>query len=359
PAGMSAPERARLANAVIGSGFCMDPLFWGNQMRYGTMLRERSWENIRRASFPFYHETYPQSMDPFDTSGGTFYSPRMTRVSLRDPSASVMGGWLKLPASRQLAQISGGDITVATPEQDRSLSPIRNVVASFATGSLLTTLQGSEANSSSSWIATMVAAEDTPVVEASMVPLPTSGLPFMPETYELSVVMIAKRDVRELSLLDSANPGDPTAAYNAFKSAGSPPTSERLMSVSFPNPTEAQTSGTFEIELSADISVSANMKVGDWLMLSRETYMEPVDDRLSRRSRHKWYRVISVDVPQAGNSTFQREVRVSGAPWGWTTNEFEKIQRAPNVPPPAFPQTVATLIPNVVNVYQRAYRVAN
>jgi hypothetical protein len=370
PSGMNPSDRARFANAVLGTAFCLDPLFWGHQHRYSSVLQERSWENIRRASFPFYHQDYPVTFNPFDTQSATFVSPRMTRISLRDPSAGVNGGWLKLPASLKLAQVSGGDIITTPPEQDRSLTPIRGVTiprpeapSQNPQGVLLTSIQGSETNANSTWLATMVPFEDTPVVEPTMVAAPTSGLPFLPESYELSVVVISKRDVRELSLRDSLNPGDFTAAYNAFKSNGVPPSSERLMSVSFPNATEAQTSGTFDIVLSVDQSVNANVKVGDWILLSRETYMEPVSDRLSRRSRHKWYRIIGVDelvlgVGQAGNPIVSREVRVSGAPWGWTVTEYEKIQRS-SVAPPPFPATVATLISNVVNVYQRTYKVSN
>ena len=365
---------ARIANGVLGTGFCMDPLFWGSQTRYGSKLGARSWDNIRPSLFPFYHMDYPSNFDPFGT-GGTSYTPRLTRVSLRDPSPDISGnnGWLKLPAARKLALASGGDLSTATPEQDRSVGPVRNMTTSVSDGSPLTSIQGVEAISNCTWLATLVPADETAIVEPTMVPLPTSGLPFVPEFYELSVVVLAKRDVREIAFPEIPGANANVVGYNDFKTLGEPPVSERLLSVSFPNAAEAQTSGTFEIELSADATVSSSVRVGDWLMLSRETYVEPITDTLSRRSRHKWYRIIGVHETNnltgpLGNAIFSKVVRVSGIPWGMTLNEYEKIENEkirrvlaglPAFTPPTFPQTVATLLPNVITVYQRTFKASN
>jgi hypothetical protein len=292
-------------------------------------------------------------------------------VSLRDPSPDISGnnGWLKLPAARKLALASGGDLSTATPEQDRSVGPVRNMTTSVVDGSPLTSIQGVEAISNCTWLATLVPADETAIVEPTMVPLPTSGLPFVPESYELSVVVLAKRDVREIAFPEGPGPTySNVQGYNDFKSLGEPPVSERLLSVSFPNAAEAQTSGTFEIELSADATVSSSVRVGDWLMLSRETYVEPITDTLSRRSRHKWYRIIGVHETNNLNGIFSRVVRVSGIPWGMTLNEYEKIENEkirralaglPAFTPPTFPQTVATLLPNVITVYQRTFKASN
>jgi hypothetical protein len=366
---------ARIANGVLGTGYCMDPLFWGSQTRYGSKLGARSWDNIRPSLFPFYHMDYPSNFDPFGT-GGTSYTPRLTRVTLRDPSPDLSGnnGWLKLPAARKLALASGGDLSTATPEQDQSFGPVRNMTTSVGDGSPLTSIQGVEAISNCTWLATLVPADETAIVEPTMVPLPTSGLPFVPEFYELSVVVLAKRDVREIAFPEGPGPTySNVQGYSDFKTLGEPPVSERLLSVSFPNAAEAQTSGTFEIELSADATVSSSVRVGDWLMLSRETYVEPVSDTLSRRSRHKWYRIIGVHETNnltgpLGNAIFSKVVRVSGIPWGMTLNEYEKIENErirralaglPVFTPPAFPQTVATLLPNVITVYQRTFKASN
>ena len=124
-----------IANSVLGTGFCMDPYFWGNQFRYSFKLPvsgANSWGNFRRTRFPFYNESFPQSYDPFGT-GATQTTPRLLRVSLRDPSgADVNGnnGWLRMDASRLIANMGGGDVTSSTPESDKSAAPLRT----FATG---------------------------------------------------------------------------------------------------------------------------------------------------------------------------------------------------------------------------------
>ena len=126
--------RAAVAqNRALGTGFCIDPIFWAQQLRVptssNTKLMDRDWGNFRRSRFPFYHETYPTSMNPFDAlASGSGTTPRMFRVSLHDPN-SVLGtrfkAWLRLPGAIRLATVSSTDVTKVAPEKDRSAGALR------------------------------------------------------------------------------------------------------------------------------------------------------------------------------------------------------------------------------------------
>ena len=361
PTTVTIQQEYEAANAVLGVGFCMDPNFWGNQARYTNKLTERSWGHFRRTRFPFYHESYPTNFDPFDT-GSTQTTPRLLRVSLRDPEGTDRNGnngWLKVGASRALTNMNGGDITKLVPESDNSGGPLRRFSTSLTTGQVISSLQGASVSSTGTWLATIVPSDESPILEPSS--LPTTTLPFVPESYDLSIVVFGKRDARELAFANEA-------AYLAFDSARVPAVSEKLAAVSFPTPLEAMTSSTFDVDLSIDEAVGLKSKIGDWIMLSRDKIlMDAQNGWIGRRQKHGWYRVISISEEISGPSPYgnrivTNRVRLTGKPWGWTLSELDSFRERKvydaTFDSPNFPTTVSTLVPHVVNVYQRSLSIS-
>ena len=109
--------------------------------------------------------------------------------------------------------------------------------------------------------------------------------------------------------------------------------------------------GSFDITIEADSKFDPKIKIGDWLMLSRETQVlvrQGSSTSRSSRQRHKWYRVIGV----SGDTSFPIEVRVAGEPWSWTRHELD-IFSTPGVTPPPWPSTAVTLLKNVIQVHER------
>lgn len=364
PAGHNPAQRYTVANTALGTSFCMDPNFWGHQARYnawrGASHRKvlaDDWGYYRRTRFPYYNETYPVNYYPFST-GATATTPRLARVSLRDPMGSDMNGnngWLREPAAKIVSSSGGGDVTKEIAEKDKSYGPLRGF-ASSGNSALVSSIQAGSGASSPSWLATLVPTDGTPVAS------PTDAvLPFYPETFDLSVVVFSKRDVRELVFEDSAE-------YDTFMTDPVPTTSERITDVAFLNPLEASTSSTFSIRLQTDERVGLRCRVGDWIMLSRyRVYRNVITGVQFSRQQHEWYRMLSVTAEETltgpfGNTLVACEARVSGKPWGWSLSEGEwfrdqGINSLPNLS--LMPPAVATLVPNVINVYQRTLKIGS
>jgi hypothetical protein len=344
---------SRLQNQVIGTGFCIDPLFWGYQER-GPQIVRSSRGNFRRTRFPFYDELMPANFNPFFSSVGGSDTPRLRRISMRDPLGSNVGGnsgWLRLPAAIRLATISGGDIIQAKPEVDRSAGPLRGqYIDGF--GALL---QSPTSATSVSWLATLTPSDITPIITPESLNF-VGALPSIetvPENYDLSVVVFSKRDVRE-SLNPATGIVPVSERFGGFvplvvDPATSPPTLNM----------EFLTSGTFDFEIaSAAGVVDPKIKIGDWLMLSRNIFDNPYVQTgaaaVKARERHKWYRVISV----SDGDDFPKQVRVSGQPWDWTAFEVAVISAAMKSDPtlgfPSIPATAVTLLKDVVQVYRRS-----
>jgi len=343
----TAPNRNKIAllqNQIIGTSFCIDPLFWGYQER-GVKLGINDRGNYRRSRFPFYREGVPNSLDPFDTNRA-FETPRMRRISIADPmgpDANGNSGWLRLPSSLQLAAVSGGDITAAKPDEDKSAAPLRGEYVDGA-GALM---QSPTNAASVSWMATLTPSDNTPIIRPTSLTYNPYNLTLpppieiFPESYDLAVVVFGKRDVRE-SL-------DPTTEIV--------PISERL-GLMVPSDLEYLTSGTFDIDINSGSNVDPKIKVGDWLMLSRYIYSDtynPTNYKADAiRERHKWYRVLSV----APDDAFPKSVRLSGQPWDFTEQELAAARTArladPSLPAfPPMPRTTVTMLNNVLQVFQR------
>ena len=363
PATPTPAQRVFAANSALGGSFCLDPNFWGHQARYNQWLPSHrkvlanDWGFYRRTRFPFYNETYPVNFYPF-SSGGTATTPRLTRVSLRDPmgtDSNGNNGWLREGASRIVSNSGGGDVTKEVAEVDKSFGPLRGF-ANATNSALLSSIQAGSGASNASWLATIVPTDETPIASPT-----DSVLPFYPESFDLSVVVFGKRDVRELVFEDAT-------AFNDFNTDGIPATSERLADAAFLNPLEASSSSTFSIALRTDERVGLRCKVGDWIMLSRyREFRNGSNVLVFSRQQHEWYRILSVTAEETsagpfGNSIVACEVRVSGKPWGWSLSEGEwfRDQGMSSLPNPnLMPPAVATLVPNVINVYQRTLKVGS
>jgi len=320
-------------NNVIGTGFCIDPLFWGNQPRVATRIPRFGNGLFRRTRFPFYDEyvdptdlTVPPTSFAFTYPG----TPRLMRVSLRDPIVPSLAGWngrngwLNGQAAQRIATTSGGDIVLATIESNRQLGPIRGTRA----GPGSTLIDSPNAGSFVSWMATLTPSESTPYISPLMLPLVNLGVtPTMvrfPELYDLSVVVYGRRSPR----LDAATT--------------IPLASERIATVAFPS-LEHLTSGSFDIVLNSDASADMKVRVGDWMMLSRHIFtLNSSGVWTPIRQRHRWYRAVSV----SGASSSSIQVRVTGAPWNLTEEELTFGI------PPTLP-TTAALVSDVVQVYER------
>jgi hypothetical protein len=203
-------------------------------------------------------------------------------------------------------------------------------------------IQSPSSGTSVSWLATLTPVDETPIVYSDMVISHSPSTPtkmLLPNYFNLAVVVFSKRDVRDINL----NP------LSGIPVTGIVPTSERL---GFLQDLTAETPdswnlGTFNIDIEGSANVDAKVRVGDWLMLSRNmnVVVSPIGPILATRQRHKWYRVIGVN----GENTFPRSVRVSGAPWSWTKHELDAgINLVSDLP-----VTAVTLVKDVLNVHER------
>jgi hypothetical protein len=361
------PAIALAQNRALGASFCIDPLFWSRQHIVpvnGSKLAWNAWGNFRRTRFPYYQEYYDPT-NPFGAySTSNQNTPRMYRISLRDPDAALTSlnrAWLRGPGATRLASGGIGDVMTFTPEADKTRGPIRGFYPaqpSTSAGTALT--QNAPPEAFQSWIATLTPDESTPWIEDTTIPaglynspeLP--AIPFLPTSYQLSVVVFAKRNVNELVIPD----------YTVFQSEGIVPDGERVCSVTSLDPI-SRSSGIFDITINASPLVNSRVRVGDWLMMSRHVYLNPYAAASALtpvRQVHKWYRVLSVST-----DTFPMELKVSGQPWDWTSREVDFFNAnspglyttSASLPALAPASTVVTLVPNVVNVYQRTFTVEN
>ena len=363
PSGATAAQqqiiRNNTANEAIGFGYCMDPNFWGHQARYQTWkghskLLGSDWGFYRRTRFPFFNEAYPESYYPFG-GGPTVTSPRLARISLQDPmgtDANGNNGWLREASSKIVSSSGGGDVTKEVAEVDKSFGPLRGF-ASASNSALVSSIQAGSGASNASWLATIVPSDETPIATG------VGGvLPFYPESFDMSVVVFSKRDVRELVFENDVE-------YDLFNADGIPASSERLARVTVINSAEATSSSTFSVRLETDERVGLRCRVGDWVMLSRYKNFSDGTGVNFNRQQHEWYRVISTTAEETrigpfGNAIVGCELRISGKPWGWSLSELEWFRdHAVDPDTVTFPSTVATLLPNIINVYQRSLKMGS
>ncbi|MCU0711764.1 MAG: hypothetical protein MUC43_06865 [Pirellula sp.] len=369
-------------NRALGQGFCIDPYFFAEQLKIPSLalndqkVYRGAWGNFRRSRFPFYDELFPESMNPLEfPRAAEFRTPRLMRVSFRDNSLPIAPpadplsrmvwldkAWVRNDPAKLVASGDSRDIN-ANKSEDRTSTHRQFQMPDDPNNIPLYTqiVKGTENPSFQSWIVTMTPAEETPIVNRLSIDAPTinflPAMEFFPEDYDVNIIVFGRRNVRDLSApeLEQAN-------YAAFAANGVVPQSERLARVTNIS-MESGLSGSFEVELGAyrdpaaeidDLgNVSARINVGDWLMLSRYVYANPETPVQPVREKHRWYRVVGV----TGGDIFPRRVRVAGSPWDWTIHELDHFKRVNIAPPaivdPTLTPTVATLLRDVVTVYER------
>lgn len=342
PAPSDEVQAAVAQNEAMGIGFCIDPLFWGYQNRVP----------MNPLPLPFARTRFPCLDDfasPVTLVATATRVPRLLRGSLSDPR--VPSSWLTQSTSVRLASMDGGDLVQATPDRNKALGPLRAVYASSTAG--LPLIGSPKSQDASSWMITVTPSESTPIVPLNMTRQNYNGTVLsnrpvqIPTTYNVSVVVFGKRDVRDI------NPTISPALLNL-------PISERTFRVADVS-SEALSSGTFSVTLEGSPLINARIKIGEWLMMSRFTKQEllprpqnAANATLISRQVHRWYRVVGV----SGEDTLPRTIRVSGKPWNWTEGEILDLQQrglpVPTVPPsPAAIETHAVLMRDVVHVFER------
>jgi hypothetical protein len=373
-------------NRALGQGFCIDPYFFAEQLKIPSLgaadqkVYRGAWGNFRRSRFPFYDEIYPASMNPLEfPRGAEFRTPRLLRVSFRDSSLPMAApadalsrmvwldkAWIRNDPSKLIASGDSRDINAnksedrtATHRQFQLPDDVNNIPA------YTQIVKGTENPSFQSWIVTMTPAEETPIVNPLSIDPPSAtflpAMEFFPEDFDVNIIVFGRRNVRDLSgtELEQSN-------YPAFAANGVIPQSERLARVTDIS-MESGLSGSFEVELgsyrdpAADVddpgNVSARVNVGDWIMLSRYVYSNPLARDFPIREKHRWYRVVGV----TGGDAFPRRLRIAGSPWDWTIHELDHFKRIGTAPPaivdPTSTPTVATLLRDVVTVYERRLNV--
>ena len=391
---LSGNPKAQIAlaqNRALGQSFCIDPLFYSEQMSVpsfsasDTKVMRGALGNFRRSRFPFYDENYPASMNPLEfPRAGQFTTPRLLRISYRDSSLPISGGslsgiplklfldksWVRGDAAKMTSTMESRDLVSESSEELGSA--IRQFNALQGRSDYSAVIKAVESGNLISWLATVVPSDGTPIVNPLSIDPPTAtslpGMDFLPESYDVSVVVFGRRNVTEL-----ANSAFQSNSLAAIQSTGVIPSSERLARV-MELSSDSGSSGTFEVVLGSynspnlatipddPASVRAKIVVGDWIMLSRYVYDNPlatnVNSTFPVRELHRWYRVVGV----TGLDSFPRRVRVAGAPWDWSVHELNEMKRqsknnaslsVPAIVDPTVIPTVATLLSDVVTVYQR------
>ncbi len=329
-------------------GFCIDPLFWSYQ---GIDVNGNVgiWNPgqtcaFRRSLFPYFHTDQSPLNPPFQAGMAVpswGFQPRLHRVTF--PSAWPTG---LQPAQTKVVEAlfrTLNDPVLIRDEKDQSLNAVRGFF-SDSTG----TIAQSVAAGNLSWIATLVPME----IDATQ----------RPSSYTLSVVVFHRRE----STFSLPSP-------NSF-SMDELPKSERIALVTgLTFPPAAASIGNANHVFSGGNGFSVNLvgwkygerfvKPGSWIMLSRRL-TSPVSSNV--RHLHRWYRVATATMPASppsdsdvdsvtwseidgseGDRMMQR-VHLMGPDW---------IFQARDQGPAIFEPTVATIVPDVVSVYERIIEV--
>ena len=344
-------------NRTLGTSFYLDPSFWGAQS-IGNKVMQNDWAPFRRSRFPYYADSFGPA------------TPRPLRISLHDSNhIGSNGGWMKPSVARNTVSGGGGDIVSVKKDSNSQIPHHRSFVV---VGSNADAIQGSASPNAPIWSALVAPTESTQIFSRNDLPDPTShtvasygaeilnfALPFFPEAYDLSIVVQRKRNLYEIYAGSAITPAEVEQ--------------ERIFSGSWDAAIdEPHNSGSFTITLQQPAQVSgameAKIKTGDWLMLSRNVLTFYKLNAASPpawaavRQKHKWYRVISVP----SSDVFPVDIRVSGNAWTWTTDEIQSSARVGmslgslgDTTTPYYVQTSATLVPNVIHVYERTFSSSN
>lgn len=357
-------------NRALGTCFYLDPNFLGAQAYVSTAkVMRNAWAPFRRNRFPYYAEDFRPTAPPLSTGP----TPRLTRISLRDsntPAAALVNGWMKASPARLLTNSYGGEIDQLPLSSSAGL-PVRSMMTTedltnaVHVPELIRSNTGSS-RFSGSWAIMICPDEDTPIISKTQVRIPggqtdflSYTAPLFPEMYNVSIVLYGKRNVGELT--------PDSSLVTGFASGVVLPEAEKIATATaLVGNNQSMTSGNFEIVLTANTALDAKIVAGDWIMLSRNVIhfeAAPSTGVYVMRQRHRWYRVVSAP----SSTSFPLTVRVSGTPWDWTNDEIRSAREANvlnlnslNPIQPASPyygltQTTATIVPNVIHVFNRTF----
>lgn len=326
----------------LATGFCIDPQFCGDQFlnnvdgswRYSpTNYNHFRNANLlfRRTRMPFFDESTILSGNSFISDSAANF-PRLLRVSfasgMKNLSASAAFPNILIPCPLQksgadLTATSGGDLLQADVQEDKSAGALRNFQM-VSSGALQGQMISSSVSGTVSWLACLTPSEETP-----------PGV--IPTSYKVSVVIFDRRENQFEAV--------PLTVSGAEKF----PRGERLAFVTSVLPTGAAApligagspvghlpftgnSGSMQVALHSDALTDTRLRVGDWVMLSRQIETgnlfvanPPINapvanvDALEYKMthRHRWYRVTGVD----NSETWPRIVRLQGPTW-----EYEELQ---------------------------------
>jgi hypothetical protein len=343
-------------NRAVGTCFYMDPHFWGEQsnLSNGKVLAS-AWTPFRRTRFPYFAET--SSPPPIASQ-----TPRLWRVSLRDnhvPITQLNNGWMSSAAAKALTTSYSGDVNPLTSSLTNDRNVRRDFISIQNSGALIdgnldpvVIKSAFSETSRGSWAMMVCPEEETPIIPKSAFPIVSTDyrtvpVPFFPQRYNVSLVVYGKRNVNELV------PDSPVVTGQVL------PEAEILASVSWDGSIdEPARNSVFEVTLASTPGIEAKVIAGDWIMLSRYVlHFDSATAAWPMRQRHRWYRVVN--TPTEG--TFPMNVRLSGLPWDWTVDEI-KSASLNGVPLGSLQlrnttTTVATIVPNVLHVFQRIVNV--
>lgn len=359
-------DRAWVAvNQTLGASFYLDPSFWGSQDSAGKVMHDDpNWLPFRPSRFPYYADGFGPD------------APRALRVTLHDANhVGTNGGWMKQPISRSTVT-PGGDIVSIKPDNSQGFAMRRQMLLTpdptdSTNPDTMLPIQATLAPNAPLWSALITPAESTPILEKSKLPsrttYPTTAayaaamrnyvIPISVEAYDIAIVVQKKRLLREI--------------YQPLAQTPATVEGERIFGATWDTTTDDPSqSGTFEITLiqppAITVPMEAKLKAGDWLMLSRNVLhfyrnAANVPAAAVMRQKHKWYRVVSAP----NSDTFPLSVRVSGGAWTWTTDEIQSAARAGlplssvgDATTSYYQETSATLVPNVVHVFERTMTVS-
>ncbi len=336
PADVSPPFGNPPAVQAQRLGFCIDPLFWSGQTTIPVYDPSSAAMAFRPALFPYFTPRFSPLTLPTTNAGLNWnFQPRLLRVTY--PSLAN----LSLPVPQKVVEelfATADDLVTVRDESDNSLNAVLGVSRN-STGSL----GKLAAQGNLSWIATLVPME----IDSSL----------RPDSYTSSIVVFNRRN-RNFDI--------PTTSAEAID----PPDDERVAVVlpSSPgttlpaSPLNQSFSGGngFDVGIIASEYGKRKIKAGAWIMLSRQ-FTFPSGNI---RHIHKWFRVTSTNseakIPSA---TLMSNYGITGSPSDYWYQDvhlmgpdwiFQLPSSANTLP---VESTIATIVPDVVAVYERILQV--
>jgi hypothetical protein len=343
------PSNADISTVLAGDptttpaeklGFCIDPLFWSGQSSIPRFDYTNASVPARPSLFPYFTPTYDPLTDPTVNQPQTgHFQPRLVRVT-RESQANF-----GMPEPQKVVdQIfsAADEIISIRSQEDQSLPAVLSYFETPTEGP-----KKAQSQLNFSWIATLVPSESNSSADGKV--------------FRLSIVVFSKRN---------------RGFYYPAENEVDPPDDERVALV-IPKVGNPGWNNNFTLpETSLNVGVvgwdygKRKVRPGNWIMLSRQyTFSDgkKPPGPGSVQHVHKWYKVVSVSSPStavpadiatkygiSGGNLWYQDVRLVGSDW-----IFQEYPTAPPLPLAnggsvvRQEPTVATIVPDVVGVYER------